>query len=526
VDVILIGYENQENLGLRSIMAQLLAQGMQAVLIPFSPGGEFNEDILAAIRRFQPRLVGFSIIFQYTIVEFGRLIDYLREQNVTAHFTGGGHFPSLCPEATLQEIPGLDSIVRFEGEITILELLRTLDRPEDWESIPGLAFRKGSRIVLNELRPLIPDLNALAPVYRDADMPSLYGVKTAAMIASRGCLYNCSFCSIRKFYGSSPGSLRRTRLPGAVVGEMRSLYANQGVEFFSFQDDDFAAHTKQQRAWLQEFLQELEASGLASRVCWKISCRVDDVDPDLLGKMRDHGLAAVYLGVESGNKQGLRMLNKNVTVERNAQAIALIKQFHLALSIGFMLFDPSSTFESIRENVHFLAQAGGDGYFPINFCKMLPYAGTPIEAELRAQGRLTGSLTQPNYRFLDEELDVFEFLVQQIFTRRNFSDSGLVVQLQNADFNWRLHDSMNRSASNSQKLKALASITAASNLLLTRTLEELLDLLISQGRAELLAKPEILVALSEKEWRGEMQAELDLHRLLTEADGIGAPQHI
>ncbi len=82
-------------------------------------------------------------------------------------------------------------------------------------------------------------------------------------------------------------------------------------------------------------------------------------------------------------------------------AIALLKKRNAALAIGFMLFDPSSTMDTVRENISFLRTVGEDGYMPVNFCKMLPYSGTPIEEQLRSAGRLKGTLLYPDYDFLD-----------------------------------------------------------------------------------------------------------------------------
>ena len=249
------------------------------------------------------------------------------------------------------------------------------------------------------------------------------------MLASRGCLYDCTFCSIRQFYQGAPGPLRRTRSPQSVVEEMVDLYEQDGVRFFNFQDDDFAAKTQEQRRWLNQFLVEMSAAGLSDRVIWKIACRVDDVDIELMRQCQKHGLAGVYLGVESGNPTGLQALNKHVTVQQNAAAIHTLKALDIPFEIGFMLFDPSSTVETVAQNIHFLRQMMSDGKAPVNFCKMLPYAGTPIEAQLKREGRLRGTISQPDYSFLDPRMDLYAHFVHQTFQRRNFKYSGLVERL-------------------------------------------------------------------------------------------------
>ena len=518
VDVLLVGYENQENLGLRSIMAYLLSLGYRVELVPFSP--DHYDLVLAAAQNHRPRLVGFSLIFQYTLSEFGKLMQMLRAGNVAAHFTAGGHFPSLRPELTLELLPELDSVVRFEGELTLAELLGQLDQPAQWEQIHNLGFRNGAEVVLTQPRPLIAELDSLPSVTRDEPTEVLPGLKIASMLASRGCLFNCSFCSIRQFYGYSRGPLRRTRSPHLVAEEMYDLASQKGVNYFNFQDDDFAARTPAQREWLHAFLLELDRLGLSNKIGWKISCRVDDLDPETLEAMQAGGLIAVYLGVESGSETGLHALNKHVSVSQNLAAVNLLKRSGLAMGIGFMLLDPSSSVETIRENIQFLRTVGEDGYFPINFCKMLPYAGTPVEDQLIREGRMRGTAEQPDYAFLDERIDWYEVFVKQIFSRRNFNENGIFNILQAIGFNYCLAVRMGLIEQNKEWEQPFRSMVSRSNLLAVETLEALLDQLVTHGIDFLLEEKNTLVDLAEQEWRGEMSVEVELQKM---GAGIAIP---
>ncbi len=511
VEILLVGYERQENLGLRSILAYLRSRGHSGALVPFVPGTEV--EVLAAVQALNPRVVGFSVIFQYALDEFAALMRFLRSSGVRAHFTAGGHYPSLQPARALELLPDLDTVVRFEGELTLCELLERLDEPAAWQTIRGLAFRRATFVVITEPRPKILDLDSLPPVSRDEPAEAAPGVKVAAMLASRGCLFDCSFCSIRQFQRSTPGHLRRVRSPQMVVAEMRDLFDTRGIRYFSFQDDDFAAAAPAQRQWVRAFLERLDQAGLSGKVGWKISCRVTDLDPVLLEEMQRRGLIAVYLGVESGSEGGLRALNKRATVGQNRAAIELMKRRGVALAIGFMLFDPSSTVDSVRENIAFLRWAGADGYFPVNFCKMLPYAGTPIEARLRAEGRLKGTDAQPDYAFLDPRLDWYELVVKSIFSRRNFAADGLVVLQQQADFNARLASVFGTGPAQDGYEAKLSEITARTNNQAAETLAELLEALVHHGGEYLAAEQDTLVELAEREWRAEIAAELQLARL-------------
>jgi len=511
IDVLLLGYEAQNNLGVRSIAAVCQERGWRAMVLSLSDHD--RQEVLDAIRRFHPRVVGFSIIFQFSLEDYASLMRFLRENGVSQHFTAGGHFPTLRPVEILQAVPQLDSIVRHEGELTLPELLQQLDHPETWQDIQGLAFRRDGQVVCTPPRPLIDSLDSLPAI--DYGLPYLMGnaLKSLPVLASRGCLFNCSFCSIRQFYGGAPGPLRRSRSPESFVAEMRRLHEQQEVRVFIFQDDDFAARTPAQRGWLEAFLKAMDRAGLTGQVAWKISCRVDDLNEQMLADCQARGLAVVYLGVESGNQTGLRTMNKHVSVEQNLAAISLLKKIGITTGIGFMLFDPSSTFESIQENINFLRAACGDGAFPVNFCKMLPYAGTPIEETLRQEGRLTGSLAHPDYNFLDARLDLYSFMVHRIFSRRNFAALGLANRLTLAHANRAMNHAIGAGPSLEADERRLWEITASSNKSALDTLEALLPV----AQAE---KPDgqVFLDLSTHAWESESASIIALDDLLLESD--------
>ena len=118
---------------------------------------------------------------------------------------------------------------------------------------------------------------------------------------------------------------------------------------------------------------------------WKINCRADAVDEQLFKEMQAAGLYLVYMGLESGDEQGLKTLNKGITVEQNLAAVATLKRLGLVFEFGFMLLDPSSSFASIRANLRFLRAITGDGCVAAVFCRMLPCDGTPIKDQLAAE---------------------------------------------------------------------------------------------------------------------------------------------
>ncbi|HEY6347036.1 MAG TPA: cobalamin B12-binding domain-containing protein [Bryobacteraceae bacterium] len=136
--VLLVGFQRQSNLGIGYLAATLQRWGYRVEVFDFEAD---RAEILRAAQALNPVLIGFSLIFQSYINWFSSLIGYLRATGIHCHFTMGGHFPSLSYERTLELLPGLDSVVRFEGEETLLELVDMLSVGRDWHDIQALPMR-------------------------------------------------------------------------------------------------------------------------------------------------------------------------------------------------------------------------------------------------------------------------------------------------------------------------------------------------------------------------------------------------
>jgi radical SAM superfamily enzyme YgiQ (UPF0313 family) len=427
LDVALIGYQDQGNLGMGYLASVLHERGRRVEMIDVRDSeGSIAERLLVD----QPLVVGFSLIFQFFLPQFRRLAVYLRRAGVTSHFTIGGHYPSLCHADVLSHFPELDSVVRYEGELTLVDLVERISAGADWRKTPGVAYRDGDAIAESEQRALIADLDSLPFPYRPYQPERIVGLPTLSLLASRGCARRCSFCSIHTFYRTARGKVVRVRKPEKIIEEMLELHRDQGVRIFLFQDDDFPLWGRAGRRWVDELVDRMHDSGLSERTVWKISCRAEYVEPELFTKLKDAGLFLVYMGIESGVEQGLEVLHKQMTIEQNLTAVQVLKDVGLCFSYGFMLLDPSSTFDSVRQNIAFLREIVGDGYAAATFCRMLPYGGTPIRDRLEQEGRLRGDLTHPDYDFLDPRLNAYYSLLKES-ARPWIHDRGL-----SHEFNW------------------------------------------------------------------------------------------
>jgi len=481
-EVVLIGFQDQGNLGMGYLAAVLRRHGCTAEMIEIR---ESPEAIAARLLERRPLLVGFSLIFQFFLPQYRRIAQRLRAAGVECHFTIGGHYPSLCHDELLTNFPEIDSVVRYEGEETLLELIDRLRAGEDWRDISGIAYLRDGKVVATQARPLVQDLDALPFPDRPYQPDRVGGFPTLPVLASRGCIRRCSFCSIHTFYRTAPGKVVRVRKPEKVVEEMLELQRRHGVRVFLFQDDDFPLWGRKGRRWAEELMARLHDSGLADTAIWKISCRAEYVEPELFAAMREAGLFLVYMGIESGVESGLEILFKQMTVEQNLDAVATLKRLKIVYSYGFMLFDPSSTFDSVRQNIGFLRRIVGDGSGPAVFSRMLPYGGTPIRDLLAKEGRLRGDLTRPDYDFLDLRLNDYYRLLSDTL-RPWIHNHGLSNQLSYA---WDEVETFERLTPGLRGArayrKALAKLTAQANERLFRLVEES-SLAFEQGDRSLL----------------------------------------
>jgi len=435
--VLLVGYEDRDNLGLRYLLSSLRAAGGTADLVRYSSD---PAPLLARILAEQPHVVGLSMIFQYMAPDFGHVIEALRAAGYHGHITVGGHYPSFSPAAVLEGIPGLDSVVRFEGEQTLVELAARCARGEPWQGIEGIAYRGDGEIRLAPLRAPIHDLDELPLPDRASYAYESERMPTAAVLGSRGCPWDCTFCSIRPFYEAQGGALRRFRDPAKVVAEMAALHRERGVSLFLFQDDDFLGGGTKAKRWACDLADQVIAQGLGGRIAWKISCRSDEIDEETIAHLIAGGLTHIYMGVEAGDPDDLADMRKRMGPEAHFEAARVLRHLGLSFDFGFMLLQPYSTLARVRNNLTFLDRFVGDGYAVAGFCRMLPYAGTPIEERLKTEGRLAGTPFQPDYRFLDPKLDLFYDWMIETFYERNFTDRGLNHIFRAALFEARLRN--------------------------------------------------------------------------------------
>ena len=515
--VLLVGYEDQDNLGLRYLASRLHEAGHVTRLVAFSEG---PEAVVAAAGAFRPDLVGLSLIFQFLAPAFGETVAALRAAGVRAHLTFGGHYASFEPAAVLRGI-GPDSIVRFEGEDTVVALAERLIAGAEWRAVSGLAFLDDDgSLVETAPAPGRTDLDSLPWPDRDDIDYASKRLPTASMLGSRGCPWRCSFCSIITFYDQNGTKGRRRRDPVRVVDEVEHLHRDRGVEVILFQDDDFLAGGPAARRWAREVAGEMIRRGLHRGLRWKISCRSDEVLAPVLAPLVEAGLTHVYLGVEAGDADDLRHLDKQLEPDVHLRAGDVLRRLDLSFDFGFMLLNPWSTFRSVRKNLAFLRDFVGDGASAAGFCRMLPYAGTPAAARVASEGRLIEDGFDVDYRFLHPRLDVFYDWTLHALGTRNTSAGGTWNLLR--FLLYEAHLDLPGHPLGPGLLDAARELVAGSNELLVTVTEQALDLI--EGGADAFAHPE-LEALREVHGEENQRVVTAARRLLSGRPAVAERMH-
>ncbi|TVL99125.1 MAG: B12-binding domain-containing radical SAM protein [Candidatus Brocadia sp. WS118] len=283
------------------------------------------------------------------------LLSNLRARNITAHINLYGYYPTFAYKNILECFPCVDSITVGEPEITILDLARCLLSKEDVSSqmnIPGLAVRGSKGQVVFHQRPPVHDLDQLPfPDRQDISLCQKKGI-VAYIQGSRGCYGQCTFCYLNSFFGEA--NQWRGRSAKNIFDEVYELFTKHTITNFYFSDANFFGPGKAGKERAITLAELILANNLD--VSFGFECRANDIDEYSISRLVMAGLTNVFLGLESGDPASLKRLRKHLTVDDNKKAIHLLRGYGIEPTFGFIMFEPHSTMESVRNNFEFLKE--------------------------------------------------------------------------------------------------------------------------------------------------------------------------
>ncbi len=290
----------------------------------------------------------------------------------------GGTVASAMPELFLQKTRA-DIVCIGEGEETVKELIAAIHEKRNLESVKGIYFKRGERIIKNPHRELINNLDSIPfPAWHlfqtkkyikhhyIVNCPS----NSMNLIAGRGCPYSCTFC-YRNF-----GRTVRYRSVENIIEEIKTLKEKYKITHFEFQDELFTLNDKRVVEFCDRVLKE------KLKITWRCLGRANLANYEILKLMKETGCHWLGYGIESGSQRMLDSMNKKITVAEAKKAIRLTRKAGINVSATFMIGMPGETRETIRETVEFCKETE---IFNVPFFTA-PYPGTFLYQSLKSKG--------------------------------------------------------------------------------------------------------------------------------------------
>lgn len=333
-------------------------------------------DLENRIKIFEPDVIGIST-YTNTFIDTLNITMIAKKINPDVHINLGGHHLSYFPKETLSH-KSIDSIIIGEGEKIFSDLIGGLIKKTKIEEIEGVFTRNNLNKIegygnkyLNNLNELFyPDRNLLNE-YKYYNVLTL-DKKMTTIISSRGCPFQCNFCSL----GRVPYRVRTSK---DVVDEIEYCLT-QGYNDFFFAEDTFNINNKK----VQDFCNEILLRKLNIRWCCK--ARVSDLDSETLKLMAISGCYLINFGVETGSDTGLKMLKKGITTDQIKKVFDLCKKVKIKTMGYFMIGHPfEKCKKDVKKNIKFLFSLNPD-YININTVNPAPF--TPLFDEGVKKGLL------------------------------------------------------------------------------------------------------------------------------------------
>jgi anaerobic magnesium-protoporphyrin IX monomethyl ester cyclase len=311
----------------------------------------------------------------------------------------GGPLPSCDPHSFMEDF---DVVVRGEGEKAMLEVVRAYENGSDFESVPGIVCRRKMSgetskdgIVFTASRKLEAYLDEIAFPARDLLQNDRYieyskrrfGHSTTTIITTRGCPFRCEFCSNAVF-----GISYRERSPKNVLLEVEQALS-YGYDRIHFADDVFTLN----RERILKFCEEIGKRELFFK--WECLGRVDSIDRDTAIAMKNAGCDRIFFGIESGNDQVLKTMNKKITVEEARKAVNSAHEAGIRTGAFFILCYPGETNETVLDTIRFATSLPLDY---LSFTVPYPLPGTALFE--RVKHKIKKDWTVPGGFFSDHVL--------------------------------------------------------------------------------------------------------------------------
>lgn len=329
-------------------------------------GYKTREELLYAIEAWTPDVVGITI----TTLDYKPARDLcigIKSRIPKVQVVVGGPHVSALGRENIKDPPEADIWVVGEGDKIILDIAEGKVKggiyfPEMLPSLDSLPYPDLS----------LTDIRKFSGMYPQRGFPGMY------TIGSRGCAFNCTFCSRSVF-----GRTVRHRKPEMVVEEVEKLWRDFGIREIFFHDDTFNVRHE----WSYELLSLLRKRELHRKVVFRTLCRVSKklITEELLREMKATNFWLIFFGVESGNQEMLDSMKKGITIEEVKRAFQICLKIGIKPEASFIIGMPGETPDTIKDSICLWKEIKP---YWASFSRAVPFPGTDLYKAVKEKSHL------------------------------------------------------------------------------------------------------------------------------------------
>ena len=341
--------------GILSMSACLKEEGYRTSYIDADVCRYTPQDVVCQLCDNPPQLIGISLNVSQ-IMHVQNYLEAIQENFPQTPIVLGGPYVTGMGAKIFEDFGSIPYAVVKEGERAIVALVKHLEGRCRIEEIPNLLYRRDTKICQNKIHRIenldnlpMPDYDLVKDIFHkySAPEPSM-GSPSIAIMCSRGCPYNCSFCS-------SPSNWDRKityRSTDSVIKEVLYLKENFGVREVFFQDDTLNARP----AWFFDLCNKIMQHRLNRSIFFKCPFRANKniLSEEILRAAKKANFWMIFFGVENGDQSMLDGMNKNIKIAEIRRAFRLMRKYGLASYASFMIGNYGETQETVKKTMNLI----------------------------------------------------------------------------------------------------------------------------------------------------------------------------
>jgi radical SAM superfamily enzyme YgiQ (UPF0313 family) len=387
--ILLVVYDNDSYVhwfpqGLAYIAAVLKREGYDVEIYNQDVNHYPDEHLTHYLDKNSFDVIAFSFIAGYYQYRKAlKISDAINRARKRPFYIIGGHGPAPEPEFFLNKTRA-DAVVIGEGEMTVLELLRAVADHIPFKGIKGIAYTVGGKVIVNERRPLITEIDSipfpafdLFPInyYRLLRMPQANNSDfVMPVLSGRGCTFECTFC-----YRMDKGF--RPRSNESIIDEIKLLKRDYGITYIAFSDELLMSSEERVKSLCEDFLREKLS------IKWDCNGRLNYAKPETLQLMKRAGCVFINYGIEAMDDQVLKNMHKALTTKQIVKGIEATLAAGISPGYNIIFGNIGDSRQTLEKGVEFLLKYD-DGAQMRTIRPVTPYPGAPLYYQAIESGLL------------------------------------------------------------------------------------------------------------------------------------------